>query len=153
MKPKHKRLLNISILFTLVALGVFLLVQNFRDNLIYFYSPSDLAKSVQNEPKKFEELLKKNKIRVGGMIKKSSLKKLGSSKFIFKATDFENDIKIYYQGILPPMFREGQGIVAEGKLQEFDKKKFLFKFKAEKLITKHDEKYMPPELKKIKNGK
>ncbi len=156
MKPKHKRLINILFLLCLVSLGVFVLIQNFRDNLIYFYTATDIVKLKKSSPKKFEELFNDKKIRVGGMIKKNSLKKIDTRRYIFKVTDYKNDVKINYKGILPPMFREGQGVVAEGFLQKFygkkylKKKSYIFKFKAEKLITKHDEKYMPPELKKLK---
>lgn len=145
MKPKYKRLVSVIALMLIMCLGAFVMLKTFSDNLIYFYSPKDLAKTQKNEPQKLSNLSDR-KIKVGGMIKAGTVKQK-SDKISFIVTDYKNDIKIFYVGILPPMFREGQGVVAEGFLQKIEKDDNIFKFKASKLITKHDEKYMPPELK------
>lgn len=161
MKPKYKRLLQVTALLLIMALGAFALLKTFGDNLVYYYSPSDLKKIESEDNDKFNDLEHK-KIRVGGLIKDKSLNK-DKDKFDFVVTDNNYDIKIYYEGILPPMFREGQGVVAEGnmigKIKIVEKtmgikdikktnKATIYQFKASKLITKHDEKYMPPEVAK-----
>ncbi len=146
MKPKYKRLASVVVLISIMFLGAFVLLKTFSDNLVYFYAPKDLAELQRNQSQKFSNLSGR-KIRVGGMIKKGSVKRI-SDKVSFIVTDYKDEIKIFYKGILPPMFREGQGVVAEGFLHKpkKNKKSKAFKFKAKKLITKHDEKYMPPEL-------
>jgi len=145
MKPKHKRLIIIFLSLTSIFIGVFVLLSNFKDNLIYFYPPKDIYQIKSQKPEKFAKMLKKQ-IRVGGMIKQGSYKKTDELNHIFVITDFDSDIEITYKGILPPMFREGQGIVAQGFLADSG-------FSAKTLITKHDEKYMPPEIGRLKPAK
>ncbi len=161
MKLKYKRLLQVTILLIIMAIGAFTLLKTFSDNLVYYYSPSDLKKMESENKDKFKNL-KNAKIRIGGLIKDKTLNK-EEDKFDFIVTDNNYDIKIYYQGILPPMFREGQGVVAEGNIigkvkvvektlgiKDINKtaRSTIYQFKASKLITKHDEKYMPPEVAK-----
>ncbi len=161
MKPKYKRLIAVIILLAFMVGGAVILLKTFGDNLVYYYSPTDLKNKSENEDF-FQKLTKKN-IRVGGLIKSGSLNKTDADEVDFVVTDNNFEIKIYYKGILPPMFREGQGAVAEGRLAGEikviqktmgikDKRKTdkatIYQFKANKLITKHDEKYMPPEVKK-----
>ncbi len=142
MKPKHKRLIIVLVSLVSIFTGTFVLLDTFRDNLIYFYPPKDIATMQTAEPKHFAKILKRQ-IRVGGMVKEKTYKKTGELDHSFIITDYTSDLKIRYNGILPPMFREGQGVVAQGNLFTEDNKTY---FKAEKLITKHDEKYMPPEV-------
>ena len=115
------------------------IILNFRDNIVFFYSPSEL-KAVEVEEKQ---------IRVGGLVVEGSVRKINASNTVFTITDLEDDLVINYQGLLPDLFREGQGIVAKGKL---DTKKN--EFYSNDLLVKHDEKYMPPEVaKSLKHGK
>ena len=114
-----------------LILTVFLVLKSLEENVVYFQSPSEI--------KALSELDKK-KIRVGGMVKKNSL--ISSKKEIkFIITDFKNEIRVSYNGAVPNLFLEGKGVIAEGKLR--DKKYFI----ANKILAKHDENYMPPELK------
>lgn len=145
MKPKHKRLIKLLFFIILLGISITLILRGFKDSLVYFYSPTEIKEGINKNNKK--ESLTNKKVRVGGLIKAGSINsKNNIHEFII--TDNSNELRIKYKGILPPMFRETQGIVAEGKLNNNNL------FNAEKLITKHDEKYMPPEVKKsiIKYG-
>ena len=120
----------ILILITLI-LSTFLVLKYLEENVVYFQSPSEI---------KVLSKIKKNKIRVGGMVKIDSIiMKEKEIKFII--TDFKNEINVIYSGVIPNLFTEGKGVVAEGYLK--DKNFFL----AEKILAKHDENYMPPEVK------
>ena len=129
-KVKLRFLFVLLILITLV-LTVFLVIKSLEENVVYFQSPSEI--------KKISELDKK-KIRVGGMVKKSSIF-ITSNEVKFIITDFKNEINVIYSGAIPNLFTEGKGVVAEGYLK--DKEFFL----ATKILAKHDENYMPPEVK------
>ena len=118
------------VLITLV-LSTFLILKSLEENVVYFQSPSEI--------KDFTELEKK-KIRIGGMVKKDSIS-ANSNEVNFIITDFKNEINIIYSGVVPNLFSEGKGVVAEGHLK--DKNFFL----ATKILAKHDENYMPPEVK------
>ncbi len=137
MKPKHKRLYLYSTLLIIFFVGCVLLFVNLRDNLVYFYSPTDISEGKNEDLKK---------IRIGGMVVNGSIerniiikdgKKLENINF--KITDFSNSVDINYVGILPDLFKEDQGVIVEGK---FDEKRFF----ASKVLAKHDENYMPPEI-------
>ena len=129
-KVKLRFLFIFLILITLI-LTVFLILKSLEENVVYFQSPSEIK--VLSE-------LENKKIRVGGMVKKSSiLIKADEVKFII--TDFKNEIIVSYKGTVPDLFAEGKGVVAEGKLK--DKKFFL----AKRILAKHDENYMPPSTK------
>ena len=119
----------ISIALTLI---VYLILKSLEENVIYFKSPTDI--------KNLTELTKK-KVRIGGMVKKDSLK-IVSQNISFIITDYKNEIKVTYSGIIPNLFEEEKGVVAEGFIQD---RKF---FVAKKILAKHDENYMPPEVKK-----
>ena len=123
-----------------MAALIFIIV-NFKNNLVFFYSPSEL---------KTAKISANQIIRIGGMIEDGSIKNLPDSVLEFNITDFEETIKISFKGIKPDLFREGQGTVAKGT---WNKENNIFI--ASELLTKHDEKYMPPEvaksLKKQKN--
>ena len=129
-KVKLRFFFILLILFTLI-LSVFLILKSLEENVVYFQSPSEI--------KVLSEINKK-KIRVGGMVKIDSITiKTNEIKFII--TDFKNEINVAYSGVVPNLFAEGKGVVAEGYLK--DKNFFL----ATKILAKHDENYMPPEVK------
>ena len=129
-KVKLRFFFILSILLVLV-LSVFLILKSLEENVIYFQSPSEI--------KSLPEILKK-KIRVGGMVKDNSVT-LQATELKFVITDFKNEINVIYSGVIPNLFEEGKGVVAEGFLK--DKNFFL----ATKILAKHDENYMPPEVK------
>ena len=129
-KVKLRFFFILSILLILV-LSVFLILKSLEENVIYFQSPSEI--------KSLPEILKK-KIRVGGMVKDNSVT-LQATELKFVITDFKNEINVIYSGVIPNLFEEGKGVVAEGFLK--DKNFFL----ATKILAKHDENYMPPEVK------
>ena len=141
MKLKTQRLFKVSSLLIIFLIGCSVLFYNLRNNLVFFFSPSEILE------KKISFL---KKIRLGGMVKKGSVKKkvtvIGEKKVketIFTITDFEKEIAVYYIGILPDLFSEGQGVVVEGNLINENK------FNARIVLAKHDENYMPPELDNI----
>ncbi len=129
-KVKLRFFFIILVLITLI-LSVFLILKSLEENVVYFKSPSDIKTLSET---------KKNKIRVGGMVKKNSIS-IKEKKLNFIITDFENEINVSYSGAVPNLFSEGKGVVAEGYLK--DKSFFL----ATKILAKHDENYMPPEVK------
>ncbi len=129
-KVKLRFFFILSILLILV-LSVFLILKSLEENVIYFQSPSEI--------KSLPEILEK-KIRVGGMVKDNSVT-LQATELKFVITDFKNEINVIYSGAIPNLFEEGKGVVAEGFLK--DKNFFL----ATKILAKHDENYMPPEVK------
>jgi len=129
-KVKLRFFFVLLILVTL-ALSVFLLIKSLEENVIFFKSPTEI--------KTLSEISKK-KIRVGGMVKKDSITII-SKEIKFIVTDFKNEINVVYSGVVPNLFSEEKGVVAEGYLK--DKNFFL----ATKILAKHDENYMPPEVK------
>ena len=129
-KVKLRFLFVILILVTLI-LTAFLVLKSLEENVVYFQSPSEI--------KALSELDKK-KIRVGGMVKKNSIS-VNSSEINFIITDFKNEINVIYKGSVPNLFEEEKGVVAEGFLKD---RNFL---SATKILAKHDENYMPPEVK------
>ena len=129
-KVKLRFFFVLLILITLI-LSVFLVLKSLEENVVYFQSPSEI---------KILSEIKKNKIRVGGMVKIDAITaKDKEIKFII--TDFKNEINVIYSGVVPNLFTEGKGVVAEGYLK--DRNFFL----ATKILAKHDENYMPPEVK------
>ena len=129
-----KRASFLTLILILTVFAVFLILKSLSDNILYFKSPTDIKTS--------EDLIFNKKIRVGGMVKKNSLK-INSDEIKFVITDFKNELNVSYSGTVPNLFTEEKGVVAEGKLQD---KKF---FVADRILAKHDENYMPPELKGI----
>jgi len=129
-KVKLRFFFILLILVTLV-LSVFLILRSLEENVVYFQSPSDI---------KILSKVDKKKIRIGGMVKKNSIS-IKEKKINFIITDFKNEINVIYSGVVPNLFEEGKGVVAEGYLK--DKSFFL----ATKILAKHDENYMPPEVK------
>ena len=131
------RILFIILIFITLILTVFLVLKSLEENVVYFQSPSEI--------KEISELDKK-KIRVGGMVKKSSIF-ITSNEVKFIITDFKNEINVTYSGAIPNLFEEGKGVVAEGFLKD---RNF---FSATKILAKHDENYMPPEVKEALGNK
>ena len=131
------RFLFIILIFITLILTVLLVLKSLEENVVYFQSPSEI--------KEISELDKK-KIRVGGMVKKSSIL-ITSSEVKFIITDFKNEINVTYSGAIPNLFEEGKGVVAEGFLKD---RNF---FSATKILAKHDENYMPPEVKEALGNK
>ena len=129
-KVKLRFLFVVLVLITLI-LTAFLVLKSLEENVVYFQSPSEI--------KALSELDKK-KIRVGGMVKKNSIS-VNSSEINFIITDFKNEINVTYKGSVPNLFEEEKGVVAEGFLKD---RNFL---SATKILAKHDENYMPPEVK------
>ena len=121
----------VTLILITVLLTVFLVLKSLEENVIYFQSPSDIKTLSETNTKK---------IRIGGMVKKNSVS-MNEKKLNFIITDFENEINVAYSGLVPNLFSEGKGVVAEGYLK--DKSFFL----ATKILAKHDENYMPPEVK------
>ena len=141
MKLKTQRLFKVSLLLIIFLIGCSILFYNLRNNLVFFFSPSEILE---------KKITSMENIRLGGMVKKGSVKKketeMGEKKVqetIFTITDFEKEIAVYYIGILPDLFSEGQGVVVEGNLINENK------FNARIVLAKHDENYMPPELDNI----
>ena len=129
-----KRASLLTLILILTVFAVFLILKSLSDNILYFKSPTDIKTS--------EDIIFNKKIRVGGMVKKNSLK-INSEEIKFVITDFKNELNVSYSGTVPNLFTEEKGVVAEGKLKD---KKF---FVADRILAKHDENYMPPELKGI----
>ena len=129
-KVKLRFFFILLILITLI-LTVFLILKSLEENVVYFQSPSEV--------KTLSEIEKK-KIRVGGMVKINSIS-MQSQEVKFIITDFKNEIYVTYSGVVPNLFSEGKGVVAEGYLKD---RSF---FNASKILAKHDENYMPPEVK------
>ena len=130
-KKVKLRFLFLVLLLATVILTVFLILQSLKENVIYFQSPSEINSLIEIESKK---------IRVGGMVKEKSVV-INSNEVNFIITDFKNEINVTYSGAVPNLFAEGKGVVAEGFLK--DKNYFT----ATKILAKHDENYMPPEVK------
>ena len=129
-KVKLRFLFLILILFS-VILSVFLILQSLKNNIVYFQSPSEIKSLIK---------IDKKKIRVGGMVKEKSII-INSDEINFVITDFKTEINVTFSGAVPNLFAEGKGVVAEGFLK--DRNYFL----ATKILAKHDENYMPPEVK------
>tara|TARA_B100000886_G_scaffold35961_1_gene22384 strand:- start:3659 stop:4078 length:420 start_codon:yes stop_codon:yes gene_type:complete len=125
------RFFFVSLILITLVLSVFLIIKSLEENVIFFKSPTEI--------KALGEIDKK-KIRIGGMVKKNSVSII-SEQIKFVVTDFKNEINVIYSGVVPNLFAEEKGVVAEGFLK--DKNYFL----ATKILAKHDENYMPPEVK------
>ena len=136
-KKVKLRALFISLLLVSVILSIFLVLKSLEENVIYFQSPTEIRNLSEIDNKK---------IRVGGMVKDHSIL-INPDKITFVITDFKNEINVSYSGSVPNLFEEGKGVVAEGFLKD---RSFLI---ADKILAKHDENYMPPEVKKALEGK
>ena len=131
-KKVKLRILFVSLLLVSLILSIFLILKSLEENVVYFLSPTEISNL--NE-------IKNNKIRIGGMVKDQSIT-INRENISFIITDFKNEINVSYSGAVPNLFQEGKGVVAEGFLKD---QSFLI---AEKILAKHDENYMPPEVNK-----
>jgi cytochrome c-type biogenesis protein CcmE len=132
MSRKRRRLLALVLGLGLLGAATALVLVAFRDNLVFFYSPSDLVE---------KEIAPGRRIRIGGLVEEHSVKREADGRGVgFRVTDGKTDIAVIYDGALPDLFREGQGVVAEGRLGTGGV------FIATSVLAKHDEKYMPPEV-------
>ena len=129
-KKVKLRIVFIFLLFISLILSIFLVLKSLEENVVYFLSPTEINNLSEIESKK---------IRIGGMVKNDSIF-IESENITFIITDFKNEINVSYSGSVPNLFEEGKGVVAEGYLKD---KNFLV---AEKILAKHDENYMPPEV-------
>ena len=129
-KKVKLRFVFLVLILASVILTVFLVLQSLKENVVYFQSPSEIKSLIG---------LNKNKIRVGGMVKEQSVF-ISSNEINFIITDFKNEINVIYSGAVPNLFAEGKGVVVEGFLRDRNY------FSATKILAKHDENYMPPEV-------
>jgi len=130
MKRKHKRLTFVVIALCLLGVAAALVLSAFEDNIVFFHSPTDI---------KQKNIAEGRRIRLGGLVEEGSVKKAEDAIVNFRVTDMATAINVTYKGILPDLFREGQGVVAEGQLKGGV-------FVADEVLAKHDETYMPPEV-------
>ncbi len=131
MTPRQRRMALVAVVLLTVGGAVGFALKAFQDNVQYFFSPSDVSAGKAPAGRAF---------RVGGMVTQGSFKRAtGSMEARFVLTDFSNDVTVSYTGVLPDLFREGQGVIARGKL---DGNLFV----AEEVLAKHDENYMPPDV-------
>ncbi|MFL2895780.1 MAG: cytochrome c maturation protein CcmE [Candidatus Pelagibacter sp.] len=130
-KKVRLRIVFIISILTIIILSVYIILKLLENDIVYFKSPTEIKQSSENITKK---------IRVGGMVKKDSIT-LDNKKIFFIITDFKNEINVIFAGTVPNLFQEEKGVVAEGILQ--DNNLFI----ADKILAKHDENYMPPEVK------
>ena len=142
MNPKSQRLIILFFFLTLLGLSTFLVLKSLEDNIVYFYSPTDINEKILSN-----EIDLSKRIRIGGLVRENSILKEGK-KISFKIHDGIDEILVIYNGILPDLFREEQGIVALGKIENKN-------FSAIEILAKHDENYMPKEVSDMlkKNGK
>jgi cytochrome c-type biogenesis protein CcmE len=132
MTPRRRRMMLVLLILVGVGGAVAFATTAFRDNLLYFYSPSDVYAGKAPKDRVF---------RLGGMVPTGSFKReAGSLEARFVLTDFHKDVAVSYTGVLPDLFREGQGVIARGKLGADGV------FIAQEVLAKHDENYMPPEV-------
>ena len=132
MTPRRKRLLAVVAILAGVGAATALAMLAFQDNLLYFYNPSQVLAGDAPSGRTF---------RIGGMVTEGSLKRTeGTLQVRFVVTDYQHSIPVHYEGLLPDLFREGQGVIAHGKLSDSGE------FVADEVLAKHDENYMPPEV-------
>ena len=136
-KKVKLRILFISLLLVSVILSIFLILKSLEEDVVYFFSPTEIKSLTE---------INSNKIRIGGMVKKQSIA-IQSGEINFIITDLKNEINVTYSGSVPNLFAEGKGVVAEGYLKDRSY------FNAVKILAKHDENYMPPEIKEALGDK
>mgnify|MGYP001296682363 CR=1 FL=1 len=133
-KKVKKRAYLLAVFLTASLISIFLILKSLNKNILYFKSPTQIKNS--------QDIDFNKKMRVGGMVKKNTID-IDEREVKFTITDFKNEIKVSFKGTVPNLFTEGKGVVAEGKLQ--DKKFFI----ADRILAKHDENYMPPEIRNM----
>ena len=132
MTPRRKRLVAVLAILTGVGAATALAMLAFEDNLLFFYNPTQIMAGEAPQDRTF---------RIGGMVTEGSLQRTeGTLKIRFVVTDYKESIAVHYEGLLPDLFREGQGVIAHGRLSESGE------FVANEILAKHDENYMPPEV-------
>jgi len=136
-KKVKLRILFLFLVLISIILSVYLILKSLEENVVYFLSPSEIKNLAEINSKE---------IRIGGMVKDQSIV-MNSDEINFIITDFKNDINVSYSGVVPNLFEEGKGVVAEGYLKDRSY------FKAKKILAKHDENYMPPEVKEALGDK
>jgi len=137
VKKVKLRVLFLFLVITSVILSVYLVLKSLEENVVYFLSPTEIKNLTE---------INQKRIRIGGMVKDQSII-IKSDKINFIVTDFKNEINVSYSGSVPNLFAEGKGVVAEGYLKDRSY------FNAVKILAKHDENYMPPEVKEALEGK
>ena len=130
-KKVKLRILFLFLVLASIILSVYLILKSLEENVVYFLSPTEIKNLTE---------INSNKIRIGGMVKNKSII-IKSEEINFIITDFNNEINVVYSGLIPNLFQENKGVVAEGFLED---KNY---FNAEKILAKHDENYMPPKIK------
>jgi len=132
MKRKHRRLIVVVVGMGLLGAATALALTAFKDNLVFFYSPSEIAT---------KDVPEGRRVRVGGLVEEGSVTRLDDGLTVtFRITDLAETMPVTYRGMLPDLFREGQGVVVEGRFDAAGR------FTADEVLAKHDEKYMPPEV-------
>jgi len=134
MRARHKKLLVIVFSVAALSVAALLVLEAFRDNIVFFHSPTDVMEGKAKSDRT---------MRIGGLVQQGSVQKSADGLSVaFTVTDLKNTLDVQYTGLLPDLFREGQGVIAQGRLQADNK------FIADQVLTKHDERYMPPEVAK-----
>ena len=135
MIKRKKRIYLISLFFITIATSIYLILWALRDNIVFFYSPTEIQQKIS-----IKEINEMSKLRLGGMVKKSSIKQVNDGSINFIITDFNKEMIVFYKGIIPDLFKEEQGVIAEGSVNKEGM------FIANSILAKHDENYMPPEV-------
>ena len=130
MKPKHKRLVFVGIGMGLLGLAAILVLTALEDSVVFFQTPSQVAE---------KHIAEDRRLRVGGLVEEGSVQRGTGAEVRFRVSDLVNTVAVSYHGILPDLFREGQGVVVEGRIRDDV-------LVADQVLAKHDEKYMPPEV-------
>ena len=135
MIKRKKRIYLISLFFLTIATSIYLILWALRDNIVFFYSPTEIQQKIS-----IKEINEMSKLRLGGMVKESSIKQFNDGSINFIITDFNKEMLVFYKGIIPDLFKEEQGVIAEGSVNKEGM------FIANSILAKHDENYMPPEV-------
>ena len=135
MIKRKKRIYLISLFFITIATSIYLILWALRDNIVFFYSPTEIQQKIS-----IKEINEMSKLRLGGMVKESSIKQLNDGSINFIITDFNKEMIVFYKVIIPDLFKEEQGVIAEGSVNKEGM------FIANSILAKHDENYMPPEV-------
>tara|TARA_B100001741_G_scaffold156501_1_gene129162 strand:+ start:206 stop:646 length:441 start_codon:yes stop_codon:yes gene_type:complete len=135
MIKRKKRIYLISLFFITIATSIYLILWALRDNIVFFYSPTEIQQKIS-----IKEINEMSKLRLGGMVKESSIKQVNDGSINFIITDFNKEMIVFYKGIIPDLFKEEQGVIAEGSVNKEGM------FIANSILAKHDENYMPPEV-------
>lgn len=130
VKPKHKRLVFVALGLGILAVAVLLVLNALEDSVVFFHSPTEVTE---------QRVSTDRRLRIGGLVEQGSVQRGGGAEVRFRVTDLANTVAVSYSGILPDLFREGQGVVVEGRIRDGV-------LLADQVLAKHDEKYMPPEV-------